>query len=166
MCLSPHTASPSRRRLHTHLQSRALGPELGGRARSAGGTRRQGRKAAPRVAGREVGGSAGRGSALPECSAASSPPWQLARPASEVPAGENVVHKASLKLERIGQRETRRRPRHGLHTFPQITVMVWSAEPHFIRKARPKTQQTPLAPVISVPDTHQLKPQLSWLISR
>lgn len=90
---------------HTHLQSPALGLELGGRAPSAAGTRRRGRRAAPQVVGRGGGGSAGRSSALPGCSAASSLPWQLARPASQGPAGENLIHKVSIEFERIEEKQ-------------------------------------------------------------
>lgn len=85
MCASvfPHQHSPTYRGGPTHLQSHALGPELGGQAQSASGTQRWGRKAAPRAVGRGAGGSAGRSSALPGCSAASFLPWQLAQPASQ-----------------------------------------------------------------------------------
>ena len=101
MCVFPHTRKSLPTVVgHTHLQSPALGPGPGGRARSAVGTQRWGRKAAPLAVGRGVGGSAGRSSALPGCFVASFLPWQLARPGSQGLACENVIHKFnSIELE-------------------------------------------------------------------
>lgn len=100
-CVStvPHQQGPTYGGGHTHLQSPALGPELGAQARSAAGTQKLGRKAVLRAVGRGAGGSAGRSSALPGCSAASFLPWQLAQPANQAPACENLIHKVSVEVE-------------------------------------------------------------------
>lgn len=114
-----------------------------------------------------MGGSAGRGSALPGCSVASFPPWQLAQPASQVPARENLVHKASLELGqgkvRLANWQDASAHFPASHSHTRVaTLCTESKQDQKYKQGTDPSRSHDLDPI----DKQQLKPRLSWLISR